>query len=347
MSQDSAVAAKPLVDATTSIQIVSKDYGYDVLSGDALITSYRTLSGSKPILWPLLTPEGYALSRDYPMKDKSSSETSDHLHHRSLWFTHGEVNEANFWAEEGKHLGKVVQRSIETTQTGSRLPFIKASCDWVDEHGETLLTENRILQFGTTQNAFTIDASFTLTAPAKEILMGDTKEGTFGVRVADSIRVDSKKGGHILNSDGLKDAQTWGKAARWVDYSGPVTSFQSTQDSKASSGKNFSSEAGEARVHQGGITVLCHPSNFQFPGRWHVRTYGLFAHNPFGVKDFLTATDNKTIGQEKAGGYTIGKGESIKLRYLVVLHDGDGSIQAAEELWNVFAKSEAAGVERR
>ena len=54
-----------------------------------------------------------------------------------------------------------------------------------------------------------------------------------------------------------------------------------------------------------------HPESFQYPCRWHVRTYGLFAANPFGVHHF--------VGGEKTKGVILKKGEEMRLSYRVVL----------------------------
>ncbi len=108
------------------------------------------------------------------------------------------------------------------------------------------------------------------------------QEGTFAVRVHEAIKVDAKKGGKIINSVGDKDGDAWGKPADWVDYHGPI---------------------GNNTV---GIAILCHPSTFHYPNRWHVRTYGLFAANPFGVSHFL---GNK----EMTDGTRIKKGEETAL----------------------------------
>jgi hypothetical protein len=47
-----------------------------------------------------------------------------------------------------------------------------------------------------------------------------------------------------------------------------------------------------------------------------VRTYGLFAANPFGWHDF---------GRPERGDYTIPGGQAIEFLYRVVLHEGDTS----------------------
>ncbi|HEV7222050.1 MAG TPA: DUF6807 family protein, partial [Pirellulales bacterium] len=65
-----------------------------------------------------------------------------------------------------------------------------------------------------------------------------------------------------------------------------------------------------------GIAILNHPSSFRYPTRWHVRDYGLFAANPFGLKDFEK-------NDQLNGAYTVPAGESISLRYRFVFHLGD------------------------
>jgi hypothetical protein len=141
-------------------------------------------------------------------------------------------------------------------------------------------------------------------ATAGPVTFGDTKEGAFGVRVPTTMDVNSKMGGKIVNAEGLMDDAAWGKQSPWVDYFGPVE--------------------GETL----GVAILNHPSSFRYPTYWHVRTYGLFAANPFGVKDF-------TKDKEKSGAYTIESGKTMNLRYRVIFHSGD---QAAAKIADRFAE---------
>jgi hypothetical protein len=151
-----------------------------------------------------------------------------------------------------------------------------------------------------------IDFDITQTDSEGSVKFGDTKEGNFAQRVADSIRVEAKKGGKIVNSEGQVDAAAWGKQAAWVDYHGPID------------GQTV------------GIAIFNHPSSFRFPTYWHVRTYGLFAANPFGVRDF---TGDKT----KDGSYVLLKGDSITLRYRVFLHKGDEKTGKVAENYALYA----------
>jgi hypothetical protein len=63
------------------------------------------------------------------------------------------------------------------------------------------------------------------------------------------------------------------------------------------------------------MAILNHPSSFRYPSYWHVRTYGLFAANPWGQGDFT--------GGKEHGEHVLKKGESLALRYRVIFHQGD------------------------
>ncbi len=79
-------------------------------------TEYRLLLGAKPILWPILGPTGKPMTRAYPMQ-KVAGEKQDHVHQRSMWFTHGSVNGVDFWGEEPRH-GTTKHRDFVKTEGG-------------------------------------------------------------------------------------------------------------------------------------------------------------------------------------------------------------------------------------
>jgi hypothetical protein len=78
------------------------------------------------------------------------------------------------------------------------------------------------------------------------------------------------------------------------------------------------------------VAILEHPSNPRHPTYWHSRAYGLFAANPFGVRDF---TGDKT----KDGSLTIEPGQSVRFRYRVVIHPGDVKAANIAALYQKYA----------
>ena len=74
-----------------------------VLRGDRHIATYLYDSVLlKPILYPVHSPSGIRIQRQYPLSIVDG-ESHDHPHHAGLFFTYGtegEVNGNNFWANQ-------------------------------------------------------------------------------------------------------------------------------------------------------------------------------------------------------------------------------------------------------
>jgi len=277
--------------AVSGVEITAErsERGAVVKIDGQLFAEYVVRSGTKPILWPIIGPTGKPMTRDYPMRLRKG-EQHDHPHHRSLWFAHGLVDGENFWSEQGK-VGEIRHREF-TKIAGGRPAVVATRNDWLASDGRRVCRDDRVLRFDADADARWIDFDITLTASEGDVVFGDTKEGTFGLRVAESLRVDAKQGGRIVNSRGDVDNAAWGKTAEWVDYHGPID------------GQTV------------GIAIFNHPESFRFPTPWHVRTYGLFAANPFGLRDF-------SGGQAPDGSCKLAAGKTLTLRYRIVLHRGD------------------------
>ncbi len=253
-------------------------------------TAYVVRGAPKPYFYPVMGPNDKPITRHFPMQ-RVAGETTDHPHHRSLWFTHGEVNGVDFWTE-GNGKGTIVHQSLEQVESGPVLARWIARNEWRTPDGKPLLGERTEVVCYCTPDSRWIDYAVTLVAPEAEVRFGDTKEGTFGVRVASSMEVSRNAGGQIVNAAGQRDREAWGKRAPWCDYTGPVD--------------------GEIV----GIAIFDHPSNLRHPTYWHVRDYGLFAVNPFGVHDFVPGTP------KGEGDYTLKKGDTLTFRYRLWLHKG-------------------------
>ena len=236
---------------------------------------------------------------------EGAGEKKDHPHQRSLWFTHGSINGIDFWAEFKGKTGTTKHREFVKVE-GGKVATIVTRNDWLAPDGKKVLEDERTLRFGADGDSRWIDFDITLKASEGPLTFGDTKEGSFGTRVAETMKVDAKLGGKIINSQGQTNAAAWGKRADWVDYSGPV----------------------DGQIV--GIAILNHPSSFRFPTHWHVRTYGLFAANPFGPGSFS--------GTEKHDPLTIAQGQTLSLRYRVLLHRGDEKAGKIAEAFAAYAK---------
>src|SRR6185436_4855778 len=207
----------------------------------------------------------------------------------------GAVNGVDFWAE-GEKSGKIVHQEFLEIKDGAKMGVLRSANHWVAPGGEVVLTDEQLFRVhARPNNERLFDFEVTLMANEKDVVLGDTKEGSMAVRLNEVMRLTHGKEagtGHIVQSTGVRDGATWGKRAEWCDYYGPV----------------------EGQVV--GIAIFDHPSNPAHPTWWHVRDYGLFAANPFGVHDF----EKKSPG---TGNLTIPKGKSVTFKYRFYMHEGD------------------------
>jgi hypothetical protein len=276
-----------------------------------LFTEYHFRDVPRPYCYPLMGPGELAMSRDWPMKD-SPNEAHDHPHHRSLWFAHGLVNGKDFWSED-KDFGMTVHDVFIELRSGTKSGVIRSRNNWVAADGTVVCRDQRTLRFYNPENRPERIMDFEVTLFASHdgpLTLGDTKEGTMAVRLAETMRLKGAVGhGHIVNSTGVRDGATWGKRADWCDYYGPVA------------GKTV------------GLAIFDHPNNPRHPTWWHVRDYGLFAANPFGRHDFEALPD------KSAGNLTIPAGQSLTFRYRFYFHEGNEEEAKVAEKYLDYAKS--------
>jgi len=299
----------PAAAAKQGVQLTQLADRVRVEINGQLFTEYFFKDVPRPYCYPLMGPGEVAMTRNWPMKN-TPDEEHDHPHHRSLWFAHGSVNGQDFWSEQ-KAFGKTVHDDFLEVKSGKDMGVIREKNKWVAADGKLVCTDERTLHFYNPGSASerVMDFDITLFASNGEVTFGDTKEGTMAVRLAETMRLKGKVGhGHIVNSTGVRDDQTWGKRADWCDYSGPVD------------GKTV------------GIAIFDHPQNPRHPTWWHVRDYGLFAANPFGQHDF-ESLPNKT-----AGNLIVPAGKSVTFRYRFYLHEGDDQQAKVAEKYQQYVK---------
>ncbi|MCP3920639.1 MAG: hypothetical protein GY711_34365 [bacterium] len=244
-----------------------------------------------PYLYPVLGPGGMPLTRGYPM-DPRPGEASDHPHHRSMWFTHGAVNGWDFW-HEGQRAGRIRSTGAVVIAHEADAVRVTLNLEWL-AGPDRLLAEVRTYRFSVAENERRIDVRSELRAVADKVVFGDTKEGSFAIRVRPELRLKGdgeRAAGTMINAEGVRGKKVWGKRSAWVSYAGTCA------------GKTY------------GITVFDHPENPRHPTWWHARSYGLFAANPFGVHDF----EKKPAG---SGDLSLARDEKLVLRYRVLLHAG-------------------------
>lgn len=334
VAQKRTKRGKDEMSATTKVAVVqSQPNEYKVLINGKHFTSYRWMdSVYKPVLWPILTPSGYAITRGWPM-DPKPGERVDHPHHVGSWFNHGDVNGHDFWNNSTKigpehkgPFGKVLHKKVTKTCSGDK-GCLEAQLDWLDFKGQPMLREEVSFEFYETKDgAFAFERTSKLTALKEAVVFKDNKEGMFAIRLSRGMEQPSTKAevfldangipttvpantssestGKYLASSGRTGDDVWGKAAQWV-------AMQGTPNGKPTA-----------------VCIINHPGN-ALPGTpadkvkdtyWHARGYGLFGVNPVGAKVF-------TNGAESSD-FTLAPGQSRTFKFKVVVAEGESAQQA-------------------
>jgi hypothetical protein len=260
-----------------------------------LFTEYR-LDQRRPCFFPVIGPTGEHMSRRWPLDSTiAAMESQDHPHHTGLFFAHGNVRvegeeqSSDFW-----HHASVELEEFVDFESNADVGRLVARHVWKREDGSELCRDLTTIAFGGESDSRWIDFTITIQAPAsKGILMGDTKEGTFAIRVPESLTIQahSKKlrhlsTGKIETSEGLSGRKAWGTRAKWCAFYGQTASGGTT------------------------ISIFDHPDNPRHPTWWMARHYGLFAANATGQSYF----EKKSKG---SGDLLIPAGESVSFHYRI------------------------------
>lgn len=297
----------------------------EVLVDGKLFTAYTYPEEvKKPVLYPILTPSGKAITRGWPLAPRPG-ERVDHPHHVGLWFNYGDVNGHDFWNnsnDTGNHkgpFGTIRHNKVERMTSGSKKAELVVSADWQKPDGTALLQETTHFVFSGEGDARTIERITTLKALGEDVLFQDNKEGLVALRVARELEHPATKPelytdasgkakavpqlnnegvtGMYRSSEGITGDEVWGTRAKWVSLNGKIAQEPVT------------------------VALLDHPQNPGFPTYWHARGYGLFAANGLGQKAM-------SDGKEEMN-FKLPAGHSVTFRHLLVVHAGSNLDPAA------------------
>jgi Methane oxygenase PmoA len=295
------------------------DHRIDITIDGKPFTSYLWQTNQrKPVLFPLISPDGTIVTRGYPFAMRPG-ERVDHPHHAGLWFNYGNANNFDFWnnsdavkpADQPKY-GAIHQDHIVSTKSGANAGELVTESTWTTAAGNNILTQTTRYVFSRTtiagQPARSIDMIVTLKALDK-VVFNDDKEGLLGIRVAHFLESPTEKGGTFMDANGVA---TTVKAADTTGATGVYhTSEGVTGDAVWSTRGKWCTLTGNQDGKTETIAILDHTGNPGYPAYWHARGYGLFAVNPLGVHVF----DPKT----PAMNFTIEKGNSATFKYQILI----------------------------
>jgi hypothetical protein len=231
-----------------------------------------------------------------------------------LWWSWKFLNRLNYWEDDpntwlAPGRNEIVKTAVIQLIDGSTLAQLNVS--YHPPAKPEVLRENRTLKISPvdTKGGYQIDWTSTFTAADKDVLLdrtpilGQPQGVVWGGYAGLSVRLakDAVKC-KAIDSEGHTYNKEFNNAkARWLDYTFDV--------------------AGKPA----GVAILDHPDNPRHPTPWYVII----------TKD-MRYFSPAFIYYEP---YTIKAGESLKLRYRIIIHPGRTDVEAIERQWAEFSRT--------
>lgn len=223
-------------------------------------------------------------------------------HHSSLFFACDRVNGGNYW-QEGLERGQIRSMRAEILKSGKDSVVIENECIWSRPGAMSPIRDVRtIIITAPSKEMYQIDFEITLDM-LMNVKIEKTNHSFFSARMAPDLSV--AQGGIMINAEGNKgepgDNGTFGKKSPWMDCYG--TRYGKTE----------------------GMAIFQHPSNPWYPSPWFTRDYGFLSPTP------MYWPADETVGT------VLKKGESLKLRYRVLVHNGDPTSAGIAQAFKNYA----------
>jgi len=223
----------------------------------------------------------------------TSMRNGNYPHHSSLFFGCDKVNGGNYW-QEGLERGQIISLRADIIESGNDKVVIEAENIWRRPNANSPIKDFRKITITAPSNdLFQIDFDITMEM-LMDVTIDKTNHSLFSGRMDADLAVTN--GGTMVNANGDKGEKgTFGKRSPWIDFYGKR-------------GDKFE-----------GMAIMQHPSNEWYPSPWFTRDYGFFSPTPM----YWPANDKET---------TLKKGQTIQLKYRVLVHAGDvASAKIAEQ----------------
>jgi hypothetical protein len=215
----------------------------------------------------------------------TSMRNANYPHHSSLFFGCDKVNGGNYW-QEGLERGQIISLRADIIPSDEYRVIIENECIWRRPGANAPIKDlRRITLSAPSGDLYQMDVDITMEM-LENVRIEKTNHSLFSVRLDPDLSVIH--GGTMINAAGAQGEKgTFGIPSPWIDCFG---------------------KRGEKME---GLAILQHPSNPDYPAPWFTRDYGFFSPTPmYWPKD------------EKVGS-VYKKGDSVTLRYRVLVHSGN------------------------
>ncbi len=214
----------------------------------------------------------------------TSMRNANYPHHSSLFFGCDQVNGGNYW-QEGLERGQIIPLRADIIESGGEKAIIENENIWKRPGAMAPIKDFRTITItAPSKELYQIDFEITMEM-LLDVTINKTNHSLFSGRMDPDLAVTNN--GTIVNAEGeTGEKGTFGKRSAWIDYHGK--------------------RMGKTE----GMAIMQHPSNEWYPTPWFTRDYGFFSPTPM----YWPENGKNTI---------LKKGETITLRYRVLVHTGD------------------------
>lgn len=214
----------------------------------------------------------------------TSMRNGEYPHHSSLFFGCDKVNGGNYW-QEGLDRGQIISIGARILEAKGERVVIEDECIWKRPDAQAPIMDRRKITISSpSKSLYQLDFDVEMEM-LMDVTILKTNHSLFSARIDPDLSV--KQGGVMINTEGATgEKATFGVGSPWIDC------------------------YGERKTGIEGIVLMQHPTNKWYPSPWFTRDYGFVSPTPM----YWPADDKATL---------LKKGETIKLRYRVLVHAGD------------------------
>ncbi len=256
----------------------------------------------KPCLHPVGLVDGTPLTWFRP---------ADHPWHRGVWLTWKYINGLCYWEEgaDGLSPGRTDVLRVKAAAREDASARIELDVSFHPPEQPPVMIEQRIINFSRPESdgTYRIDWQSTFVALDDLVLertpiLGEPDGVAHGGYAGFSIRMAAEtRGWNVQTSEGATDQDAHGKPARWLAAGGK------TPDGKPA-----------------GIAIFDHPQNARHPSPWFV------------AKDMPYYSPAVVFNEP----LKLAAGESLTLRYRVLIYTGQRNKAALDKEWDEFRDSD-------
>lgn len=222
-------------------------------------------------------------------------------HHRSLFFGCDRVNGGNYWQEDYDK-GQILSTGPKLGKATKDSVELLDATEWQKPGGPVVMKDQRrIVVTVPSPRLRLIDWEIQWSA-VENVTVQKTNHSLFSMRAAPDVT--PLGGGQLVNAEGDSGEKgTFGKKSAWCDFSG----------------KRENVTGGIVE----GIALLDHPQNPWSPCPWFTRDYGFASPTPMNFMEKL---------------WELAAGQTVTLRYRVVLHAGDAKEAGLDQIYQEWTK---------